>query len=127
MKKEIPAEIVFEDDSSLAFLEIHPSAPGHTMVIPKKHGVSILDFDEKELGSVMNAVKKVASAIERGLGTDSLSIGINHLEKKGVPHLHIHIIPRFENDGGGIMQTIVNNSSKEEAASIAKKIRGSFN
>src|SRR3989344_2712676 len=124
IKKEIPAEIIFENENTIAFLEIKPSAPGHTMVIPKKHGESILDFEEKELGLIMASVKKVSEKISLALSPDSLTIGINHMEKRGVPHLHIHIIPRWENDKCGIMQTIVHNPPTETLEQICERIRG---
>ena len=95
VNKELPSLSVYEDKDSLAFLELFPSAPGHTMVVLKKHGNSILDYSEKELGKLMIATQKVADKIQKALTCDSITIGINHLEKKGVPHLHIHLIPRW--------------------------------
>lgn len=123
VKKEIPSTSVYEDDDTIAFMELNPSAPGHVMVIHKKHGLSILEYNQEELGKLMSSVQKVAAKIEKALKTDSLTIGINHHEKRGVPHLHIHIIPRWENDKGGVMQSIVKNPSKEDRATIAEKIK----
>ena len=121
--KESPANIVYEDDEKLAFLELNQSAPGHIMVLLKKHGGSILDYDEKELGKLMVGVQRVAKKVKKGMNCDWLTIGINHLEKRGVPHLHVHLVPRWENDGGGIIQTIVHNPPKEDREAIAEKIR----
>lgn len=123
VKKEIPSLSVYEDDQTIAFMELNPSAPGHVMVIHKNHGLSILEYSQEELGKLMASVKIVAGKIEKALATDSLTIGINHHEKKGVPHLHIHIIPRFENDRGGVMQSIVKNPPKEDRETIAAKIK----
>ena len=123
VKKEIPSLVVYEGDATIAFLELTPSAPGHLMVIHKKHGLSVLEYTETELGKLMASVKIVAGKVEKALKTDSLTIGINHHEKRGVPHLHIHIIPRWENDRGGVIQSIVHNPPKEDRKTIAEKIK----
>lgn len=123
---EIPTEKICEDEHTLAFLDINPSAPGHSVVTPKKHGVSILDFSEQELGKVMATAKIVAQSLEKALKCEAITIGINHKEKKGLPHLHVHLIPRWENDNGGALQSIVSNRPKEERGEIAKKIRESL-
>lgn len=122
-RNEAPSYKVYEDEETLAFLDIRQSAPGHTMVIPKKHGYSILDYSEKELGKLMSSVQKVAIKIEKALKTDWITIGINHEEKRGVPHLHVHLVPRWDDDKGGIIQSIVKNTPKEPLESIADKLR----
>lgn len=121
--KEAPANIVYEDDEKLAFLELNQSSPGHVMVILKKHGRTMWDYDENEIGQIMKGVQKVAKKVKNGMGSDWLTIGINHEEKRGVQHLHIHVIPRWENDRGGIIQTIVNTPVEESRESITKKIK----
>jgi len=123
VNKEIPAVTVYEDDDTLSFMELNPSAPGHVMVILKKHGNNILEYSQVELGTLMGSVQKVAKKIEKVLNPDSITIGINHKERRGVPHLHVHLIPRWENDKGGVIQSIVNNSPKESREAIADKIR----
>ncbi len=123
VKKEIPALTVYEDDDTIAFMELNPSAPGHVMVILKKHGNNILEYSQDELGKLMGSVQKVATKIEKALKPDSITIGINHKEPRGVPHLHVHLIPRWENDKGGIIQSVVKNPPKESREVIAEKIR----
>lgn len=123
VKKQVPANVVFENQDVVSFLELNQSAEGHVIVILKKHGRSILDYDEGELGKLMTGVKEVAKKVQTALNADSLTIGINHLEKRGVPHLHVHIIPRFENDKGGIIQSIVSGEIKNSREQIAQKIR----
>lgn len=123
VKRELPAYIIYEDDNTIAFLELNPSAPGHTMVILKRHGRSILDYSQNELGKLMTSVSRVSQKQQKALHCDSITIGINHLEKRGVPHLHVHLIPRFENDKGGIIQSIVNNKPAETREVIAKKLK----
>lgn len=121
--KKIPSVVVYEDIDTLSFMELNPSAPGQVMVILKKHGKSILDYNQEELGKLMVSVKNVAKKLQNSLKCDSITIGINHLERRGVPHLHVHLIPRWESDQGGIIQSIVRNPPKEDRATIAEKIR----
>lgn len=121
--KELPSLSVYEDDTTFAFLELTPSAPGHTMVILKEHGNNILDYDQKALGQLMGGVQRVAQKIEGALATDSITIGINHKERRGVPHMHVHLIPRWENDKGHVIQGVVHNPPKETREVIAEKIR----
>jgi histidine triad (HIT) family protein len=127
VRGEIPAIQVYEDTDTFAFLDIHPSAPGHTMVISKKHGTTILEYSPKELGTLMATVQKISQAQEKALICDSISIGINHREETGVYHLHIHLIPRWKNDGGHALQSIVHNQStnptKQGLSQVAEKIR----
>ncbi len=121
--REIPALSVYEDSDAVAFMELNPSAPGHVMVILKKHGNNILEYNQDELSKLMGGVQQVVKKIEKALATDSITIGINHKERRGVPHLHVHLIPRWENDKGGVIQSVVNNPPKEKREVIAEKIR----
>ena len=123
VKKEIPALVVYEDNDTLSFMELMPSAPGHVMVILKKHGNNILEYQKEELGKLMASVQKVVVKIEKALQSDSITIGINHKERRGVPHLHVHLIPRWENDNGGVIQSVVKNSPKESREIIAEKLK----
>lgn len=122
---EIPAEIVDEDDRALAFLDIHPQAPGHTVVIPKYHAAKLSDLPLDEVAPLFKMVRDIAKELEHALGTDGLTIGVNQGEVSGqtVPHLHIHLFPRFKNDGGSSVHRVVNNPPKESLKEIAAKIR----
>jgi len=123
VSKQVPAIVVFEDNDVISFMELHPSAPGHVMVILKKHGKTLFDYEDNDLGKLMTGVKKIAQKVQKAMNADALTIGINHMEKRGVPHLHVHIIPRFDGDRGGIMQTIVDNKPTEDREQIAEKIK----
>ena len=77
-KKEIPAEAVYEDADTIAILDIHPRAPGHTMIIPKVHAENILDLPDSLVGRVFLTVKKVTGILRTALKPDGFTIGINH-------------------------------------------------
>ncbi|PIN74356.1 HIT family hydrolase [Candidatus Woesearchaeota archaeon CG10_big_fil_rev_8_21_14_0_10_45_16] len=109
-RKEIPCHIIYEDDDTMAFLDIKPHAKGHTVVIPKKHGETVFDIDDKTYMAVMKAVKKTMEKIQKVLDPDGFNAGWNHNTAGGqvVPHLHVHIFPRYNDDNGGSMHSIVN-------------------
>jgi histidine triad (HIT) family protein len=100
-KGEIPAVKVYENDKVLAFLDIAPVNKGHTLVIPKKHATNIFDIDIEDLDAVSEAVRKIAPALKQALGAGGVNIQSNNGETAGqvVMHSHIHIIPRFPDDG----------------------------
>jgi len=100
-RRKIPAKVVYEDESSLAFLDINPVNPGHTLVIPKTHVETILDIQPEELSALTQAVKIVAQALSDALNPDGLNIYQNNKEIAGqlVPHIHFHLVPRFKDDG----------------------------
>lgn len=93
--KEIPAEIVFENDKHLAFLDIMPVALGHTLVIPKKEYVWIQDMPDDELANLFIETKNILKGIKESLSCDYVQISV---VGKDVPHVHIHLIPRYFND-----------------------------
>jgi len=120
---EIPSYTVYEDEKTRAFLDIFPCAPGHTMVILKKHGDTLFEYTPDELSFLMATVQKVSKALQKAYKTTILTIGINHGEVQGVHHLHVHIIPRFPDDQGGVVQSIVKNDPKEDLGSIKEAIK----
>ncbi len=124
IKNEIPSYTVYEDTNTRSFLDIFGATDGHTMVILKKHGETIHDYSEAELGALWKSVQKVAAGIEKTFDTGILSIGINHGEPEGVKHLHVHIMPRFANDGGGIIQSLPGKKlENKDFSGVAEQIR----
>ena len=125
IKGEVMTDKVYEDGETLAFLDANPSAPGHTLVVPKIHKETLLDMNEGEVCDLFRIVRKVTEMIKKNLKPDGFNIGINQGQVAGarVPHLQVHIIPRFKDDKGGMVQMIVSNKPKEDNASISKKIR----
>lgn len=119
---EVPSYTVYQNSETCAFLDIIPSAPGHTVVVHKRHADKVFDYTKKELGEVMQTVSLVASALEKTFQTTILSIGINHGEPTGVRHLHVHIIPRLADDKGGAMQTLVKIPLNESLTEIQERI-----
>ena len=101
IKGEIPTNKIYEDEKTLAFLDISKDLYGHTLVIPKKHCKNILDCDKDYLESVINTIKKISKHYVDNCGFDGINI-LNANEpsaEQSVFHLHFHILPRKENDG----------------------------
>jgi histidine triad (HIT) family protein len=126
---EISTEIVYEDSKAVAFLDIHPRAPGHTVVIPRCHALNLVELPFEEGPGLFYAIQKVARGVQEVMVAPGLTIGINQGKVSGqeVDHLHVHILPRFKNDGGGSIQSVVNNPSSESLAEIGKKLKNCIN
>ena len=101
LRGEIPSFKIYEDDGVLAFMDVNPLAPGHALVIPKHHARDILETPGEWVGKAFAAAGKVARAVQKTCNPD----GINLLQangpgaKQSVFHLHVHVIPRFMDDG----------------------------
>ncbi len=100
---KLPIEKVYEDENTLALLDIHPINRGHTLVVPKKHYTNIHDTPPADFEHVMRAVQMLAAKIKTAVGAEGINIGINNGSAAGqiVDHLHVHIIPRWSDDGHG--------------------------
>ena len=98
LRGELPCHKVYEDDKALAFLDIMPRAPGHTLVLPKAAARNILDIEPDDLAAVALAAQKVAKAAVKVFGADGVTVQQFNESAGGqvVFHLHVHIIPRKE-------------------------------
>ncbi len=99
--RKVPAVIVYEDDATCAFLDIAPNTPGHLLVVPKVVYENLLDVPEETWQAVMRTVRFLAPCVMRAVKADGINIKMNNGAAAGqeVPHLHVHLIPRFTNDG----------------------------
>ena len=122
VNKEIPNYIVYEDKTCLAFLDVHPHAQGHTVVIPKVHAKSYFDLPTEEILPLFLAIKETMTILKDKLGCAGFNVGWNDGEVAGqvVPHLHIHILPRYDGDGGGSMHSIIKNPGDVDVKKVAE-------
>ena len=110
---EIPSYKVYEDDNVLAFLDITQGTKGHTLVVPKKHVRNIYDLDEATAENVFRVIPKIANALKAAFDPIGLNIVNNNDQPlQSVFHFHIHLIPRYENDG--MKLSTINNFGKYE-------------
>jgi histidine triad (HIT) family protein len=101
IRKEIPSYEIYEDNHVYAFLDIRPVHPGHVLVVPKMHSKGFRDAKPDDLKYVVFAAQKIAEAVMEALKTPAFNLELNDGEVAGqiVPHTHLHVIPRYENDG----------------------------
>ena len=120
---EITGLRVYEDADTLAFMDLAKDVDGHVLVIPKKHCKNILDCDPDTLGAVMNTVKNVSLHLTEkcGYGGVNLLNASDESAGQSVPHFHIHIIPRKQNDG--IDAWPVFEGAREEITDVFERIR----
>lgn len=122
INREIPAEIVYEDENYLAFLDIAPVQKGHTLLIPKKPYTWIQDLLKNEYLKLWDKVYELLPIIKQACSADFIQLSVVGNE---VPHVHIHLIPRHHNDGVPESPKVTYESDKEKTA-WADKIRCSL-
>jgi len=111
---EIPSYKLYEDDNVLAFLDITQGTKGHTLIIPKTHVENIFDLDEKTAQNVFKVVPKIANALKKTFHPIGLNIVSNNEKPlQSVFHFHIHLIPRYEDDG--MKLSTINNYGKYDS------------
>ena len=93
------AHIVYEDDESVAFLDLHPLFPGHVLLCPREHYETLTDLPLSLAGPMMATTQLLARAVEAAMDAEGSFIAINNRVSQTVPHLHIHVVPRRRRDG----------------------------
>ena len=98
LRGDLPCTKIYEDDHTLAFLDIMPQAAGHTLVLPKQASTMLLDADPAVFAPLFSTVQKVARAVKDGMGADGVTITQFNGPAAGqtVFHLHVHILPRWD-------------------------------
>ena len=127
VSKEAGAVIVFEDEHSLAFLDIHPLNPGHTLVVPKKHYPSMAEMSPLEVGRVFVSVAKVMKGVMRASKADGINIGQSNgrAASQEVFHMHVHVIPRYIHElPGGFPER--KTASEADLEQIGRKIKAAI-
>ncbi len=120
------ADIVFEDDASVAFLDIRPVFVGHTLLIPRAHHETLPDLPTELVPELFSNARMLAAAVPDALGADGTFVAINNKISQSVPHLHIHVVPRRTKDGlRGFFWPRHKYASDEERDEIATAIRTS--
>jgi histidine triad (HIT) family protein len=100
IRGQSPVAKVYEDSTFLAFMDKYPITPGHTLVLPKYHYSDLFEMTEGEVGNLYKVVHNIASAVYSATGAQGLNTGQNNGKAANqiVPHVHVHIIPRYEKD-----------------------------
>lgn len=111
---EIPGAIAYEDENVIAIMDANPTAPGHTLVIPKKHYTTVLDMDEEIIASIHKVAKKLIKKMEEVYpNINGVVEVVNYGARQAVKHYHLHLIPTYEGDKPDL--------SQEDACKLLKK------
>src|SRR5437899_11398380 len=105
---EIPAEVVLREPEVTAFLDVQPLADGHVLVVPHAHAACVEDLTPARADALFRAVVGLAGPVRAALGAAGTTIGVNNGEATGqtVPHVHVHIVPRWPGEGAGRLHPI---------------------
>lgn len=120
----LPASVIGKDDAAVAFLDIHPCAKGHTVVIPRVHAETIAALPADAIAPLFSMVQQTVRTLTQALGPDGFTIGVNHGREAGqaVMHVHVHVIPRWRGDGGGSVHTVVHSASDESLDAVYRRV-----
>ena len=117
VKKEIPANIIYEDENFLAFLDINPVSYGHTLIVPKKHIIWMHEANDSLISEIFKLAKRIMLAIKNGMKSDYVQLSV---VGKDVPHFHIHLKPRKLSDD--IHDSSTKKYEKGKSEEVALKI-----
>ena len=103
IQRTVPSQVIYEDDQFMAILDKYPISKGHTLVLPKKHFQRVKELSQKEFCAMYARVHALNALISSRLGATASHISINDgaAANQLIPHVHVHIIPRSENDSAG--------------------------
>ena len=125
INREIPAVKVLDEELVLSFMDINPASRGHLLVIPKMHAESIFEISESDLAAVTAAARRCARAVKEALKAEGVTVLQLNGRASGqvVPHLHVHIMPRWENDGLSVSSWEMKPGDMAEIKDIARKVK----
>ena len=120
---KLPAHVVLDDDACMAFLDVRPLFPGHTLLVPRAHHETLADLPVEQLEPLFSRAQRLSSAMESVLGAAGSFVAMNNRVSQSVPHLHVHVVPRNRKDGlRGFFWPRTRYASEEEAAGVAARL-----
>jgi len=99
VSRELEAKIIFEDEISIAFLDVRPLFPGHVLLIPKAHYATLSDLPAALIGPFFSNAQMLARRVQQAMKAEGTFVAMNNVVSQSVPHLHVHIVPRKRSDG----------------------------
>jgi histidine triad (HIT) family protein len=117
------AHVVLDDEHVVAFLDTRPLFPGHVLVVPRDHFVTLWDLPAGEISPVFERVQRISLAVRDAMGSEGTFVANNNVVSQSVPHMHVHVVPRTKGDGlRGFFWPRTKYGSDAEAAEVASKI-----
>jgi histidine triad (HIT) family protein len=127
VRGELDAALVLRTEDVVGFLDHRPVFKGHTLVIPRRHVVTLPELPDELLVAVFSVARRVATAMEAGFGADGTFVANNNRISQSVAHLHVHVIPRHKKDGlRGFFWPRVKYDSPADAADVAARLRAAI-
>ena len=118
---------MLDDDEFVAFLDVRPLFPGHTLLVPRSHHETLADLPAELVGPLFMRVRRMARAMEDGLGAGGSFVAVNNRVSQSVPHLHVHVVPRTPKDGlRGFFWPRQRYGDEAHAAEVAATLRGAL-
>lgn len=127
VRGESKAHVVLDDEVCLAFLDKTPLFPGHVLVVPRAHVVTLAELPPAEVGPLFARVQMLSLAVPAAVAAEGCFVAMNNVVSQSVPHLHVHVVPRTKGDGlKGFFWPRRKYASDEAMAEVAAKIRASI-
>jgi histidine triad (HIT) family protein len=121
---DVPAEVVLDEPDVLAFLDVAPLFPGHTLIVPREHHVTLADLPGSTLTAVFEAAQRVSLAVRDATGAQGTFVAMNNVVSQSVLHQHVHVVPRTKGDGlRGFFWPRQRYADDAARASVAQAIR----
>lgn len=123
---QIPSSAIYEDDDFKVIMDINPASQGHAIILPKNHAANLFELPQEDASKIMSVAQKCATAMKKTLNYTGINVLQNNGESAGqtVFHLHMHLIPRYDDDTVNIKWTP--NEHPEDPAALAEQIRKNF-
>ena len=121
---DVPGQVVDSDDHTVAFMDISPATPGHSLVVPRTHAADLMEISDEDLGHTMLAARRLARRIKEVLEPDGFNIlnSCGGVAWQTIFHFHIHVIPRYEDDPLRL-PWVPEGGDEDEIAKIAERLR----
>lgn len=121
---EAPAHVVLDDEVAVGFLDVRPLFPGHVLLVPRDHVVTLPDLPASEVGPLFLRAQRLADAMVHALDAQGSFVALNNTVSQSVPHLHVHVVPRTKGDGlKGFFWPRTKYESDEHATEVAARLR----
>jgi histidine triad (HIT) family protein len=121
------AHVVFEDESTLAFLDNRPLFPGHSLLVPREHHETLGDLPDGLIDPLFANTRLLSVAIPRAMKKPGSFVAMNNVVSQSVPHLHVHVVPRKPKDGlRGFFWPRTRYGSEDEMREVAERVRESI-
>jgi histidine triad (HIT) family protein len=124
---EVPAFVVHDDGVTMAFLDVRPLFPGHTLLVPRDHHETLPDLPADLVVPLFTTAQRLATAMVDGLGAAGSFVAMNNTVSQSVPHLHVHVVPRNRKDGlRGFFWPRTKYADDTEAEAVAERLRAAL-